>query len=461
MYDSQNSDHIWSVYQLTLQIKNRLEDDPTLRNVWIRGELSNFKHHSRGHMYFTLKDEQAKIQAVMFASFNRFLRFQPQDGMKLLVRGDVSVFERDGQYQLYVKEMQPDGIGNLYLAFEQLKEKLDREGLFAKKRTLPTYPKKIALLTSPTGAALRDLLSTLRRRYPLVQIVIIPVLVQGELAPASIIQGLQRAYDMEGLDLIIVGRGGGSIEELWAFNDEGVARKIYASPIPVISAVGHETDFTIADFVADVRAATPTAAAELSVPHVRELHALVLKHCQRLKQAMLQLMQRQSLHVRHLKKSIQIASPKQRLFQYEQQLDRLYDRLKRNMKVLPNQRKLALEYIHKRLQRIDFQHQVQGERQRLSRVQKSLHTLMQQRLREREQRLSFYLQQLDLLSPTAILKRGYALTYDQDKNMVKSTKQLSPGQLMYIQMSDGIVETTIWAIDEEGSLWDKKKKSKN
>lgn len=458
MFESQSSDSIWSVYQLTVHIKNRLEEDPQLKNVWIRGELSNFKHHSRGHMYFTLKDDQARIQAVMFYNYNRFLRFQPQNGMKLLVRGDISVYERDGQYQIYVKEMQPDGIGNLYLAYEQLKENLRNEGLFANNRPLPSYPKKIALITSPTGAAIRDLLSTIRRRYPLVHIVIVPVLVQGEMAPVSIIDGLDKAYYLDGLDLIIIGRGGGSIEELWAFNDEGVARKLFQSPVPVISAVGHETDFTIADFVADVRAATPTAAAELSVPHVRELHAAVLKQRQRLRQAISQLFKRQVLQVHHLSRSIRLSNPKQRLIQYEQQLDRLYDGLRKNMKRIPSQQRVHIEFLQKRLQRLDMFSQINNEKQRLQRLQKRLHATIMEQLRDKEKLLAFNIQQLDALSPTGILKRGYALTYDQDKQMVKSVKHLSPGQLLYVQLSDGYVESTIWAIEEEESLWDKKKK---
>ncbi|WP_232282324.1 exodeoxyribonuclease VII large subunit, partial [Paenibacillus sp. oral taxon 786] len=255
----------------------KLESDQVLTDVWIRGEISNFTHHSSGHMYFTLKDADSRIKSIMFASYNQRLPFRPKEGTRVIARGNVSVYERDGQYQFYVTHMQPDGVGSLYLAFEQLKQKLEAEGLFApgRKRPLPRFPKTIGVVTSPTGAAVRDILTTLGRRYPQAAVILYPVLVQGKGAAPSIVKAIRTLNAMGEADVLIVGRGGGSLEELWAFNEEQVARAIYESAIPVISAVGHETDFTIADFVADLRAATPTAAAELAVPHTAELRALL------------------------------------------------------------------------------------------------------------------------------------------------------------------------------------------
>ncbi|TXK90204.1 exodeoxyribonuclease VII large subunit, partial [Parageobacillus sp. SY1] len=253
-----------TVGALTKYIKRKFEVDPHLRDLWIKGEISNFKYHSRGHMYFTLKDEQARIQAVMFAGYNQYLSFRPEDGMKVLVRGEISVYEPSGNYQIYVKEMQPEGIGNLYLAYEQLKKRLEAEGLFSPehKKPIPAFPRYIGVVTSPTGAAIRDIMTTIRRRYPIATVILFPTLVQGEQAAESIVRSIEKANELGYIDVLIVGRGGGSIEELWAFNEEIVARAIFASEVPIISAVGHETDFTIADFVADLRAPTPTGAAE-------------------------------------------------------------------------------------------------------------------------------------------------------------------------------------------------------
>ena len=242
-----NQAEAWSIRELTRRIKNTIEADAALQNIWVRAEISNFKHHTSGHMYFTLKDETSRIRAVMFASRSMRLRFIPEEGMRVLARGSVSVYERDGQYQFYVEEMQPDGIGNLYLAFEELKRKLESEGLFAaeRKRKLPFFPRAIGVLTSPTGAAVRDILTTLRRRQPSVKVIVFPVVVQGREAVPSIVRAIQIMNERNEVDVMIVGRGGGSLEELWAFNEEAVARAIAASRIPIISAVGHETDLPL------------------------------------------------------------------------------------------------------------------------------------------------------------------------------------------------------------------------
>lgn len=265
---------VLSVSQLNRYIKMNFDADENLANIFISGEISNFTNHYRtGHLYFTLKDDSAAVRAVMFNSSAKRLKFMPEDGMKVIARGRVSVYEASGQYQLYVDDMQPDGVGALNLAYEQLKEKLQKEGLFSElhKKPLPPYPEKVGVITSPTGAAVRDIINVLGRRFPYAEIVFCPVLVQGEGAHLQLIDAVNLFNSERAADVIIIGRGGGSIEDLWEFNDEGLARAVYNSDIPVISAVGHETDFTICDFVADMRAPTPSAAAELAVPDANEL----------------------------------------------------------------------------------------------------------------------------------------------------------------------------------------------
>lgn len=265
---------VLSVSQLNRYIKMNFDADENLANIFISGEISNFTNHYRtGHLYFTLKDDSAAVRAVMFNSSAKRLKFMPEDGMKVIARGRVSVYEASGQYQLYVDDMQPDGVGALNLAYEQLKEKLQKEGLFSElhKKPLPPFPEKVGVITSPTGAAVRDIINVLGRRFPYAEIVFCPVLVQGEGAHLQLTDAVNLFNSERAADVIIIGRGGGSIEDLWEFNDEGLARAVYNSEIPVISAVGHETDFTICDFVADMRAPTPSAAAELAVPDANEL----------------------------------------------------------------------------------------------------------------------------------------------------------------------------------------------
>ncbi|MBQ6569662.1 MAG: exodeoxyribonuclease VII large subunit [Clostridia bacterium] len=278
---------IVSVTSLNMYVKSKLEDDFLLRNLYVKGEISNFKGtYASGHLYFSLKDENACVQAVMFSGSAKSLAFRPENGMKVIVRCRVSLYEKTGGYQIYCDEMLPDGIGELYLAYQQLKDKLEKEGLFdpSRKKPLPRYPMRIGVVTSGSGAARRDIENIISRRFPIAKIIIAPVLVQGDEAPPQIIEAINRFNAKKAADVLIVGRGGGSIEDLWAFNSEGVARAIAASNIPVVSAVGHETDFTIADFVADLRAPTPSAAAELCVPDCDELKrniALMVSQCKR------------------------------------------------------------------------------------------------------------------------------------------------------------------------------------
>lgn len=336
---------VLSVSQLNTYVKSIIEADQKLKNVIVSGEISNFTDHYRtGHFYFTLKDDKAAVRAVMFAHSNKNLRFKPENGLMVIVRAKVSLYERDGQYQLYVEDMQPDGLGALNLAFEQLKEKLADEGLFAqeRKRPIPQFPSKVALVTSPTGAAIQDLQNVLGRRYPLAQIVLCPVQVQGENAAAQISDAIKRLNTGNFADVIIVGRGGGSIEDLWAFNEEEVARAISMSKIPIISAVGHETDYTISDFVADLRAPTPSAAAELAVPDMLELLNYSRSLKIRVANAFRSFLDTQRQKLKILEASPGLASPGMALDIHRQNLDRLITGLFGEVSIYLNEKKSGL-----------------------------------------------------------------------------------------------------------------------
>lgn len=448
---------IWSVTQLNLYLKGLLDQDEKLKEVWVRGEISNFKHHSRGHMYFTLKDKDSKISAVMFYSANRFLRFNPYDGQKVIARGSVSIYERDGQYQIYVKEMQPDGIGNLYLAYEELKRKLEEKGYFRpeRKRKLPPYPRQIALITSPTGAAIRDMITTLRRRYPLVRIIVIPVLVQGEEAPQSIVKGIELANRYGGIDLIITGRGGGSIEELWAFNEEIVATAIYQSAIPVISAVGHETDYTIADFVADLRAPTPTAAAELAVPHIDQLREKVALLEQRGRRALIEEVKRRRQDLAALQKSPVLKRPLSLVEEQEIRLDKLMERLEKNHERLFQLRVREFDGLKGRFLRSLQRFSLEKEKKRLKGSEMRFHLAMGRFLEREKKNLFYRISHLESLNPLSILKRGYSVVFNQEGNVIQSIERLSPGETVSIRFIDGKATATVWSIEEEEEKYGK------
>ncbi|QRG69799.1 exodeoxyribonuclease VII large subunit [Brevibacillus choshinensis] len=442
--------NILSVSDLNRYIKMVLEKDPRLQDVWVRGEISNFTHHSSGHMYFTLKDNQSRIKVVMFASYNRFLRFLPKDGTKAIVRGSISAFERDGAYQLYAKEMQPDGLGSLYLAFEQLKEKLAVEGLFAaeRKRPLPRFPKRVGVVTSPTGAAIRDICTTIRRRYPQAEIVLSPAVVQGVEAPASIISAIRMINSQPDIDVLIVGRGGGSIEELWAFNDEQVARAIAASMIPVISAVGHETDVTIADFVADVRAATPTAAAELAVPHYLEWVERVRQFDARIHRAVHNRITDQRKRLTQLSHSYAMRQPQRRLEEAAERLDRAQLRMKQSMKHLLTLRKERYDRLAERIKRYRLADQVGERRKQVLTVRARLDDRMRRKWMEKQLSFSSKVAQLDALSPLKVMQRGFSLVYANGQ-IVKSVEQFASGDELVVRLSDGTATARVEQIDRE------------
>ncbi|MCD8510116.1 MAG: exodeoxyribonuclease VII large subunit [Bacillus sp. (in: Bacteria)] len=439
-----------SVTDVTRQIKRIIEGDQKLQNVWLRAEISNFKQHSRGHMYFTLKDDHSRINAVMFAGNNRFLKFAPENGMSVLVRGDISVYEPHGQYQLYVKEMQPDGIGNLYLAFEQLKKKLEMAGYFSeyKKKPIPAIPDSIAVVTSPTGAAVRDIITTIKRRFPIAKITLLPVLVQGPNAPYSIARAIQQANMANTFDVMIVGRGGGSLEELWAFNEEVVAEAIYASKIPVISAVGHETDTTISDFVADLRAATPTAAAELAVPDLNEMLKTLKRQRERLIWAMDRLKKVEIDRLNYLTRSYAFRYPKNLIEQKEQDLDRLVDSMNKAVAFQLNSMKSKLAELQSRTRRLHPKNRVDLEKTKLMQVNSLLLRNMERQYRFHDSSFSMLLSKLQVLSPLKVMERGYSLVYDDNKKLIKSVKDVTSKSGITVRMQDGKVFCTVNKYEE-------------
>lgn len=346
---------VFSVSEITLIIKNIIESNDLLQKVYIRGEISNFKHHISGHMYFTLKDDRSQIRCIMFKNSNILLGFTPENGMKVIAFGRISVFDKTGEYQLYVEDMEPDGIGELHMAFKKLKAKLEKEGLFdiERKRPIPFMPRKIGLVTSLTGAAVRDLLTVIRRRLPSVNIVIAPTLVQGKDAADSICSAICDLNKVDGIEVIIVARGGGSIEELWAFNEEKVARAIYASKIPIISAVGHETDFTIADFVADKRAPTPSAAGEMVVPERNVLWAEMRQISNRLINAVIHNINIKRQRLEYLKKSAAITKCKNKVSDNRLSLDKNLHDLIRNMNRLIYDKRIVFKNRLDKLQALN------------------------------------------------------------------------------------------------------------
>ncbi|QMT18831.1 exodeoxyribonuclease VII large subunit [Planococcus maritimus] len=441
------TDPYLSVAALTKYIKKKFDADPHLRDVYVKGELSNVKIHTSGHIYFTLKDQKARMPAVMFSARAKSMKFRPESGMTVLIRGDISVYEASGQYQLYAQSMQPDGIGDYYLAFEQLKEKLNKEGIFNAdhKQSLPRFPEKVAVITAQTGAAVRDIITTLKRRYPLAQIVLFPTLVQGQGAVQSIVQSIQQANRTDS-DVLIVGRGGGSIEDLWAFNEEAVARAIHDSKIPVISAVGHETDTTIADFVADLRAATPTAAAELAVPSRIELLERVMGQRQIMFRHMTNDLEQRRIRLTQLQNSYPMAYP-----------DRLYrpfiERIERAADALQRETVLTVRRSGDRLTMLSRQLDNRNPSDRIRQAERDLAILgdrLDQRIanvfNQREQQLKSAIRTLDALSPLKIMDRGYAIPFKHGE-VVKSVDQLELGDQLSLSLKDGEIKTVIEAID--------------
>ncbi|NLA58521.1 MAG: exodeoxyribonuclease VII large subunit [Firmicutes bacterium] len=408
---------VYSVTEITRLLKRYLEEEPLFQYVTICGEISNFKHHTSGHMYFVLKDSESSLRCVMFRGYASRLRFRPEDGLEVYATGSIGVYETGGVYQLYVQYLEPRGVGDLHLAFQQLKEKLRAEGLFdeARKRAIPFLPKRIGVVTSPTGAAIRDIISILHRRMPSVEILVAPALVQGKGAAASIVASLEALARWGDVDVIIVGRGGGSMEDLWPFNEEVVARAVAACPVPVISAVGHETDFTICDFAADLRAPTPSGAAELAVPVAAELLAGLSGFRLRLHQAWLQYVSRRREQLAHSERILQGWNPADNIRQRRQRLDELAQRMQ------------------------------QAVERQIAQDKRELHLAAQR---------------LDSLSPLSVLGRGYAIARDgKTGKPISSAVQVDIGQELDVLLQDGSLKTTVKEVHggvavQQGKIWE-------
>lgn len=415
-------DTILTPSQVGQYLKTMMDRDHLLSRLLVRGELSNYKMYPSGHHYFTLKDGEGALRCVMFRSDAVSLRFRPENGMQVIAAGRVTVFPRDGQYQMYCARLTPEGVGDLALAFAQLKEKLAREGLFdpAHKRDIPVFPRKIALVTSPAGAAVRDMIRILGARWPLTEVAVIPVRVQGEEAPQEIAAAIQWANLHRAADLIITGRGGGSMEDLWAFNEEVVARAIYRSEIPVISAVGHEPDVTIADLVADLRASTPSNAAELAVPDQNEVYMSLLGDGERLEGAL----------------SVRLA-------RYRQTLARLADsRPMRSPNSYFREKRLLLDFQSSRLTH-GLRNSVSGQRERLSALSAALPSEAARTVAKRRERLKALAAALDAMSPLKVLSRGYSIARRADGKAVVSTADVAPGDELRLTLSDGSVDCRV------------------
>ena len=395
-----------TVSALTKYIKYKFDNDFHLTYVLLEGEISNFKHHSRGHFYFTLKDDNAQITAMMFQSYASKVKFEPQDGMKVYVRGTVTVYEASGVYQIVVKEMKSDGVGDLYLAYEKLKKELQEAGYFNidHKRNIPRLPKVVGVITSPTGAAIHDIINTIGRRYPLCKIILYPALVQGEGAKESIVKQITQA-NIDGLcDVIICGRGGGSIEDLWAFNEKIVAMAIYNSEIPIISAVGHEVDFTIADFVADKRAATPTAAAEIATPSVDNLKEYITQSV---------------------------------------------GRITHNIGVILNDKKTQIMHLDRSLDNLKPTAKLQNMRKELDFYLKRLNMLISNQLNDRQNHYHLLNEKLKALSPLTIMDKGYSIPY-LDGKVVRSVKMVHENDDISLSLNDGKINCKVIGVEENG-----------
>jgi exodeoxyribonuclease VII, large subunit len=397
-----------TVSELNKYIKDLFSNDIVLSGLWVKGEISNFKNHYSGHLYFTIKDDKSLLKCVMFKSNAANLKFVPEDGMKVIISGYMSVFERDGQYQLYAEEIQPDGLGSLHIAFEQLKKKLQQEGLFdeSRKRKLPVLPDTIGVITSSKGAVVRDIINILSRRFYNIKLKIYPVQVQGAQAASQIAAAIRRLNELSCVDVIILARGGGSLEELWAFNEEVVARSIFTSRIPIISAIGHETDFTISDFVADVRASTPSAAAEIVMPEKTAIKRRIEILDMQLKRALCKKIEMDKLILKRLMGSTAFKQPYNKVFQ---------------------------------------------ERLRLDVLNKYMQKAMDAEIKDFGNELSVLAARLDALSPLKALSRGYGIVKSKvENNLIKTIESVKPGDRLEISLKDGSLDAICERIEIRG-----------
>ena len=413
------------ISELNNYIKSLLDKDTFLNKIYLKGEISNFKNHTRGHLYFTLKDDTSRISAVMFQSSAVKLTFVPEDGMNVLVSGRISAYPAQGSYQIYVETMEPDGLGALYIEYEKLKKKLAAKGLFANehKVPIPKFPERVGVITAPTGAAVRDIMSTIKRRYPMCEAILFPCLVQGKDAAPNIVRQIKRA-DAYGVDTIIVGRGGGSIEDLWAFNEEIVAQAIYDCVTPIISAVGHEIDWTIADFVADLRAPTPTGAAEMAVPTVIDIKTLIDNYKIRLNKNIKNMVNTKFIKLRSLKQSFILKNPMSMYEVKEQKLDTLIETINKDIKNIINDKENKLNKI------------------KLSVVLQNPHNL----IKDKKIKFDLLVNTLKLVNPLGILDKGYSLVEVNNK-IIKSSNDVKVSDMLNIRLHEGSIKAEVKEIN--------------
>lgn len=436
-----------SISDINRIIKFTIDNNESLRSVYIKGEISNLKFHSRGHLYFSLKDENSKINAVMF-NYNRYLNFVPKDGDSVLVHGKVSVYEATGSYQIYVDDMLQDGLGNLYQLFEELKKKLSSEGLFntEHKKKINRLPRKIGVITAPTGAAVRDVISTINKRYPLVEIYVFPTLVQGEDASKNIVRMIELANTYP-LDTIILGRGGGSIEDLWAFNEEIVARAIFKSKIPIISGVGHEIDFTISDFVADLRAPTPTGAAILATSDKEDILKYLKTTKERVNNAILNRLYSYNELIKKYKSNYILNNPMRLYDIKEQKLDILYDRINTNIRIkLDNSYKIIDKYKSNYIlnnPRVLYENKFD----KLSSLSADINSSIKRIIENNGKRLDTLKIKLELLNPKNVLDKGYSILY-KDGKIIKNTKDIVLDDNLNVILSDGNIDVIVKGVNK-------------
>ena len=434
---------VWTVSQLTARIRDLLEAE--FDDVWIAGEISNTHASQAGHIYFTLKDEKSQIRCACFRDKLRGIKFRPEDGLNVTVRGSISIYEARGEYQVYVTQIEPIGLGALQLAFEQLKARLEAEGLFddERKKPLPLLPRRIGLVTSPTGAAVRDVLRILKRRFPNVYVLLYPVRVQGEEAAGEIAAALKYFGREQAADVLLLVRGGGSLEDLWAFNEEQVARAIAACPIPVITGIGHETDFTIADFVADVRASTPSNAAEIVVrardDFLRDIQNLSHSLAQHIRLVLLS--RRARLHELEAHRGFRRLD--HLLRQHRQRADELASRLGDSLRRRLEHSRRRVDVAHARLRAFDFRPRIAALELRLAQRRQDVGIRIERLLRARSERIERLRTQLEERSPLRVLERGYAVAYDANGDVVRSTDQVEVGDAVSIQLARGVLGTEV------------------
>lgn len=441
---------IYTVEQLNSYIKKMFAQDYLLQSVYVKGEVSNCKYHTSGHIYFTLKDPRGTISCVMFAGSRKGLSFRMQDGQQVIVGGSVDVYERDGKYQIYAKQIRLDGAGLLYERYEQLKQELQELGMFAQeyKRPIPKYVRTLGVVTARTGAAVRDIIQIATRRNPYVQIILYPAVVQGDGAVPSIVSGI-RALEQLGVDVMIVGRGGGSIEDLWAFNEREVAQAVFNCSVPIISAVGHETDTTIIDFVADLRAPTPSAAAELAVFDVRELLQRMTGYEDALTQRMKRWINRQREDIRRFERQFQTLSPESRIRSYRQQRTRLEEALSERMNSLLNRRKEKMRGYTGQFRILNPTGKIRSCRQYQVRLEGELTGRMERIMAVKRHELEIYIEKLKGLSPLEKLSGGFSYLEDAEGKQIRSASQVAAGDALKIRMKDGTLEAQVTDVQRE------------